>query len=456
MTVKVPPYSLESERALVALCAIYGDVAEIAQVEGIVRAEHFHDPRHGTLWTAMQAIHASGKSVDQFTLRDELTRSKSLATAGGDDYVLGLWDMAPLRRPEQHARTVREYADRRAMIATLAELIAEGYDDASKSRTWMDSVGARISALAADATQVDVSDAKTSLHRFWQRSIQIQEAGGLLGVRSGIASLDKVIVGFWCDQLTTLGGRPSAGKSALLETCAVNALFDGKRVLYVSVEMAEISMWPRLLAKHCRIDSMAIQTQTLTDYGIADVRRSMGWFMEKPFRLVTKSGITIGELRSIIRREHNKHGCDIVFVDYMQRIRPTAKHDRRDLEIGEVSNGLADLARELSIPIVAGAQVNRQVANRTDRKPMVSDLRESGSIENDSDTVILIHREAQYQNREHEEHGAKKKATQPKPEQPDPVDLGAAQLIIGKNRNGDVGLVNTRYKAEWCYFGDDA
>lgn len=452
MTVRVPPHSYDTERALVALCAIYGDVAEISLVEGMVRPDHFHDPRHEALWTAMLSIHAGGKAVDAFTLRDELKRTATLATAGGDEYVMGLWDAAPLRRPEQHARTVREYADRRAMISTLAELLAEGYDDSSKSRTWMDSVGARISALAADATHVDVSDAQTSLHRFWKRSVQIQQAGGLLGVRSGIPSLDQVIVGFWCDQLTTLGGRPSSGKSALLETCAVNAIHGGKRVLYVSVEMSELSMWPRLLAKHCRIDSMAIQTQTLTNDGMADVRRSMNWFMDKPFRLVTKSGITIGELRSIVRREHNRHGCDIVFVDYMQRVRPTTKHDRRDLEIGEVSNGLADLARELSIPIVAGAQVNRQVAARTDKRPMVSDLRESGSIENDSDTVILIHRDAQYQNKDHEDRGKRK--------EPDPseqmVDRGAAELIVGKNRNGDVGLVQTRYRAEWCYFGDDA
>lgn len=451
MIARVPPHSLDTERALVALCAIYGDAAEISQVEGIVRPEHFHDPRHVALWTAMIGIHASGKSVDAFTLRDELVRNKSLATAGGDEYVMSLWDLAPLRRPEQHAKTVREYADRRAMIATLTELVAEGYDDASKSRAWMDSVGARISGLAADATQVDVSDARTSLLRYWQRSSEIQMAGGLLGVRSGIGSLDRVIVGFWSDQLTTIGGRPSAGKSALLETCAVNALDSGKRVLYVSVEMSEISMWPRLIAKRCRIDSMAIQTQSLTQDGMTDVERTMRWFMDRPFRLVTKSGITIGELRSIVRREHNRHGCDVVFVDYMQRVRPTMKHDRRDLEIGEVSNGLADLARELSIPIVAGAQVNRQVANRGDRRPMVSDLRESGSIENDSDTVILIHREAQYQNKEHEEHG-KRKETAPSEQM---VDRGAAELIVGKNRNGDVGLVNTRYRAEWCYFGDD-
>lgn len=441
MTLRDVTYSHDLETALLACAVIYEET--LPEVHGVVSPDDFHDPSNALLWAAMTRCHTAKEPVDQFSVVRQL---ELIGRRDLEGRLLELWERAPLPRPLAHAKTIRDLARRREAISALSGLVAEGKVGDIESAAWFAKVDAVTTGISSTTSTYESSDTTESLRRFWDRSIRIREAGGLLGHRSGIASLDHLIGGFWSEQLTTLAGRPSAGKSALLETAAVNVTQAGAKALYISAEMSESLMWPRLLAKVCNLNANSIREQSLTATGFADLTKAMNWFQSKPFRLVAASGMTIADIRALVRREKQKHGVDIVFVDYLQRIRASVKHDRRDLEIGEVSNGLAELARDLDMPVVAGAQVNRQVANRPDKRPMVSDLRESGSIENDSDTIVLIHREAQY---------AKQKDPEPLAMGELPPDLGAAELIVGKNRNGDVGIANCRYTAELCLFSDE-
>lgn len=440
---RLPPHSLDHERALLAL----GMSGAMSQLDGAVQASDFYAAAHQIAWDAMARLASSGQPVDGVTLRHALASSGTLAAVGGDEWLLSLGEVPIASDADVYARTVRDLATRRRVISTLNEYASVGYDNSNPTDVYIGELEAALSKAADSAQSVEVSDSKSSLVRFWERATRVREAGGLIGVRSGIASLDAMIGGFWCDELTTLGGRPSMGKTALLETCAVNALSQSKRVLFFSLEMSEGLLWPRILAKVCDIDASAIKDQTLTRDGFADLERAMKYFQHAPFRIIAKPGLTIGQIRSIVRKESRTHGVDIVFVDYLQKVRGTVKHERRDLEIGEVSTGLAELARELSIPVVVGAQVNRGVANRADKRPMPSDLRESGSIENDSDAIVLIHREAYYRQEqilsgERDVDGG------------ETVDAGAAELIVGKNRNGPTGVAHCRYAANRCLFHD--
>lgn len=439
-----PPWSPEAETALLAVVLMRSD--DFAEVEDIVSVGDFYGAANGLTWAAMLNIRRRNETIDIPTLRDELARCGTFERVGGDGFILSLDGAVAIAPPEQYARTVREFAVRRSAIGTFRAQMLAGYNLDIDTRTYIERAEAEVlHALDVSTSVAEVSDARSSLLRFWERAVRVKAAGGLLGVRSGIASLDAYLGGFWCEQLSILGGRPSMGKTALLETCSVNALEAGERPLFFSLEMPESLLWPRLLAKVTEIDSVAIREQTLTRDGFDSLSAAMAWFRDSHFRLVAKSGLSIGQIRSIARKEVKQHGVNAIYVDYLQKIRSSRRHSSREQEVAEVSNGLAELARELNVPVIAGAQINRGNAARADKRPTLSDLRESGAIENDADNVVLIHREAYYR-REQVDAGERAQ------NEHETFDVGAAELIVGKNRNGATGTAFTRYEAELCRF----
>lgn len=442
---RVPPHSVDAERALLALVVMLG--SPMADVED-VQPEDFYVASHRVIWKTAQTLHKRGQLVEPTTVRDELFRTGMLPQAGGDEGLVAIDASMALSTAEEYAKTVRDLAHRRAAIAVLHEQVASGYDQEIETASFLERAeSAVLEIVDRSVSSVEVSDAASSMTRFYEHTRKVMAAGGLLGVKSGIDSLDAILGGFWNEQLTTLGGRPSMGKTALLETCSVNSmLFDG-RPLFVSLEMPEALLWPRLLSKLCEIDSASIRAHSLTADGIRSLHAAMLWFRQSPFRLVAKSGLTIGQIRSLARKEVKRHGVNVIYVDYLQKIRPTRKHHSREQEVSEISNGLHELAVELNIPVVVGAQVNRGAAARADKRPTMSDLRESGAIENDSDNVVLIHREAYYR-REQVKKGEREQA------HGETFDLGAAELIVDKNRNGPTEVVECRYRAEFCKFHD--
>lgn len=439
------PHSATAERGLLCHALLSSDA--LVEVDGVVLPGDFYVEAHGQAFDAMLAIVRRGHRVDQIVLREELTRRGKLEDVGGDDFLVSLYDHTPDASVDTYAQVITGYSRRRSMIRVCEARAAAGYDLATEHSDYIEQTEAMVLRASEASAVADVVDARTSMVRFWEHASRVKAAGGLLGVRSGIKALDNYLVGFWNEELTVIGGRPSMGKTALLETCAVNALGSGKRVLFFSLEMSETLLWPRILAKVSGIDSTAIKEQTLTRDGVADLDRAMRWMRDQPLRLVAKSGLSIGQIRAIARKEARGAGVDVIFVDYLQKIRGTQKHERRDLEVGEVSTGLAELARELRIPVVVGAQINRGVAARADKRPTNSDLRESGSIENDADATVLIHREAYYRH-EQVKSGERDEANG------ETFDLGAAELIVGKNRNGPTGVAHCRYVAERCLFAD--
>lgn len=442
---RLPPHSVDSERALLGCVIMLGSpIADVSEVS----PDDFYSHANRVAWAACLALHRRGSVVEPVAWRGELVETGKFTEVGGDEFMLSLDASMAMAGAEQYAKTVREMAVRRATIQTLHAQAAAGYDLEIETDAFLEGVESEIlAAVDRSSVNVEVSDAASSMTRFWEHAGRVRAAGGLLGVRSGVPSLDAVLGGFWAEQLTTLGGRPSMGKTALLETCAVNALGAGERPLFFSLEMPESLLWPRILAKVCEIDSVAIREQTLTHDGFASLSAAMKWFRDSPFRLVAKSGLTIGQIRSAARKEVKRHGVNAIYVDYLQKIRPSRKHHSREQEVAEISNGLHDLAVELKVPVVVGAQVNRGNAQRADKRPTLSDLRESGAIENDSDNVVLIHREAYYR-REQTKSGERKADPN------ETFDLGAAELVVDKNRNGPTGIVECRYRAEFCLFHD--
>lgn len=438
---RVLPHDLAAERALVGMLLVDG-ARVLEQADGVITDADCYATSHQTIWRAALAVHTRGHAVDMLTVRSELDRRGELSAVGGDEYLLGLSDSLSASDAETLCRIVRDHSQRRTLIAVCHEQAAQAYGSEIETTELIEQTEARVFGVRREDSDGGLLPARQSLVAFWERAKAVNAAGGLLGVRTGIGSLDGMIGGLWDGELTVVAGRPSMGKTAMLETLAINAthrIGPDERVLFFSAEMASAVLWPRIIAK--MVDVSANYVRSLKDDRsgneiAADALRAIDDAARLPIHLDDTSSIQIGQLRSRARRVAARHRVRLVCVDYVQIIRASKKHDRRDLEIGEVVRALKVLARELACPVVVGAQIKREVAGRADRRPTIADIRESGFIEEAADTILMLHREPYYnQNAQ---------------------DKGQAEIIVGKNRNGETGTAPARYVAHRCMFAGDS
>ena len=440
---KVPPHSIEAEQSVLGGLMLdnerWDDVAER------VVADDFYTRPHRHIFTEMARLQESGSPIDLITLAESLERQGQLDSVGGFAYLAELSKNTPsAANISAYADIVRERAVVREMISVANEIAEAGFDPQGRtSEDLLDLAESRVFKIAESRANkdegpkniADVLDATVArIEPLFQ-----QPHDGVTGVNTGYDDLNKKTAGLQPSDLIIVAARPSMGKTTFAMNLVENAaMLQDKPVLIFSLEMPSEQIMMRSLASLSRVDQTKIRTGQLDDEDWARISGTMGILLEKRnIYIDDSSGLTPTEVRSRARRIAREHGgIGLIMIDYLQLMRVPALSDNRTLEIAEISRSLKALAKELNVPVVALSQLNRSLEQRADKRPVNSDLRESGSIEQDADLIMFIYRDEVY----HENSDLK----------------GIAEIIIGKQRNGPIGTVRLTFNGQWSRFDNYA
>ena len=440
---KVPPHSIEAEQSVLGGLMLdnerWDDVAER------VVADDFYTRPHRHIFTEMARLQESGSPIDLITLAESLERQGQLDSVGGFAYLAELSKNTPsAANISAYADIVRERAVVREMISVANEIAEAGFDPQGRtSEDLLDLAESRVFKIAESRANkdegpkniADVLDATVArIEQLFQ-----QPHDGDTGVNTGYDDLNKKTAGLQPSDLIIVAARPSMGKTTFAMNLVENAaMLQDKPVLIFSLEMPSEQIMMRSLASLSRVDQTKIRTGQLDDEDWARISGTMGILLEKRnIYIDDSSGLTPTEVRSRARRIAREHGgIGLIMIDYLQLMRVPALSDNRTLEIAEISRSLKALAKELNVPVVALSQLNRSLEQRADKRPVNSDLRESGSIEQDADLIMFIYRDEVY----HENSDLK----------------GIAEIIIGKQRNGPIGTVRLTFNGQWSRFDNYA
>ncbi len=444
---KLPPFDVEAEEACIA--SILVDEEAVGRVEGLVQAEDFYRDQNRWAYEACLALWSRNEPINQVTLAHELSRREKLDDAGGLPYLSRI--VAELATPvgvEHYAQIVKRDSTYRTMITAGSQIVQLAYQggpdiDGAIARAENLIMGVRQSQRMGDLVPL-----RQLLDEFWETpGIDTPFAGTIGAIRSGFMDLDQLLGGFHRSDLVVLAARPSVGKSSLLLNFARNAAVgQNARVAIFTIEMAGEQLAQRLLASECGVDATRLRLGQMSE---AEERRAMnatGELSGLEIYIDDSSLVTVGQLQTKLRRlAQQLGGVDLVLIDYLQLMQGSSRsRDNRVAEVSEISRGLKMLARDLDVPIIAAAQLSRAPEMRTPHIPMLSDLRESGSIEQDADVVMFIYREDIYVTREDWE---TRNFDKPYPE-------GITKLIIAKHRNGPTGQVHLRFRNNLSRFED--
>ncbi|MEX0750208.1 MAG: replicative DNA helicase [Dehalococcoidia bacterium] len=444
---KLPPFDVEAEEAVIA--SILVDEEAIGRVEGIVHVEDFYRDQNRWAYEACLALWERSESINQVTLAHELSRRDKLDEAGGLPFLARI--IGELGTPvgvEHYAGIVKRDATYRTMITVGSQIVQMAYQGGPD----LDGAISRAENLTMQLRQAqrmsDLVPLRELLDAFWETpGIDSPFAGTIGSVRSGFMDLDTLLGGFHRSDLMVVAARPSVGKSALLLNFARNAaVAQNARVAIFTIEMSGEQLAQRLLAAESNIDASRLRLGQMND---VDERRAMqatGELSALDIYIDDSSVVTVPQLHTKLRRLKQQLGdLDLVVIDYLQLMHGGSRNrDNRVQEVSEISRGLKMLARELDVPILAAAQLSRAPEMRQPHIPMLSDLRESGSIEQDADIVMFIYREDVYVTREDWE---MRNFDQPYPE-------GITKLIVAKHRNGPTGVVHLRFRSHLSRFED--
>lgn len=413
------------------------------RVNDIIEPDDFYSEANARIYEAMVELASKGSPIDSVTLRSRLESSGKLSAVGGDEYLIGLTDVIPaLANITHHAEIVREKSTVRRLILACHEIAARGYGDYGEAERFLDEAESKIFAVARASGGTPYEPLRESLLRTFQDLMRAAERKQrVTGLSTGFERLDRMTSGMHPGDLIIIAGRPGMGKTSFALNVCIHAAAvkneDGTptTAAIFSLEMPKEQLARRMLTSEARVDAGKVRTGMLTRDDWTDLTAAAGQLSELPIYIDDKPGISVMELRGKARRLKAEAGLGLIVVDYLQLMRASGRVDSREQEISEISRSLKGLAKELSIPIIALSQLNRGVETRgtKDKRPQLSDLRESGAIEQDADTIIFIYREEVY-NRD------------------DPSAQGIAELIIGKQRNGPTGIVKCKFFREYTRF----
>ena len=429
------PWSSEAEQAVLGAMLLDQDAA-LRAVE-MVDDTMFYREEHRRLFRAMRALVERRSVIDPVTLNDELERRGELGQVGGAEYVAELVDAAPTAANlEHHARILRDKAILRRLIEASTQTITEAYDGRSQAPELLDVAEARIFHISQQRLDQGFTRLKEMLWPAMERIEALQRSGKTItGVPTGFVDLDGLTSGFQPSELIIVAARPSMGKTALVLNIAAHAAIEAKvGVAVFSLEMSKDALVQRLLTAEAQVDSSRVRRSALRDADFTRLARAAGILQGCPIWIDDTPAITLLEMRSKARRLKAEHDIGLVVVDYLQLMRSPEYSENRVQEISDVSRSLKGLARELRVPVVALSQLSRASEQRGgDRKPILSDLRDSGAIEQDADVVIFIHR-AEYYDKE------------------DESKRGLAEIMLAKHRNGPTGDITLRFSREFTRF----
>ena len=437
MAARIPPQNLEAEQSI--LGGLMLDKEAWDQIADLVSADDFYKPQHQKIFQVIANLVREAQPVDLITVSNALQSLGELSEAGGTDYLLEIVNKTiSAANIVSYAKIVKEKSVLRKMILASSEIIQKSYDEEySEIGVFIDSAEERFYKLGqAKATEGLVNPldvVKSSIARIedlYKRKAEIT------GVATGFTYLDKMTAGLHGGELTIIAARPSMGKTAFSLNIAQHMSFRlQKTVAYFSLEMGREAMMMRVLATESRINSNEIRSGRIPDSAWPKLINAASMISDSNLYIDDTSGISPMEVRSRARRLKAQVGLDCIIIDYLQLMDLKQKVESRERAVSEISKSLKALAKELNVPVIALAQLNRGVEGRTEKRPMLSDLRESGSIEQDADVIMMLYREDYYDKENSEV-------------------MGNAEVIIGKQRNGPTGTVKLKFEAELSRFRD--
>jgi replicative DNA helicase len=440
---RIPPQSGDVEKAVLGAMLIEREA--IARAIEVLPPDAFYDNRHRRIYASILRLFENGHPVDLITTSEELKRHGELEPAGGDYYLSELTThVASAANVEYHARIIAEKSVLRRLIETMTAHIGRAYDAGADAFELLDQVESDIFRISDTQLRRAASSMKDVLHDTLASLETIHgRESGITGVPTGFRSLDALTGGWQPSDLVIIAARPSMGKTAFALAMARNAAMHAKEatpVAIFSLEMSARQLAQRLLTSEARVDSQAARTGRLSDDDWPRLARAASRLSEASIFIDDTPGLSILELRAKCRRLKAEHGIGLVVVDYLQLMHGTSavRNANREQEIAQISRSLKALAKELNIPVIALSQLSRAVETRGgDKRPQLSDLRESGSIEQDADVVAFIYRAERY-GITVDEHGNS--------------TSGLGEIIVGKQRNGPVGNVRLAFIHQYARF----
>jgi replicative DNA helicase len=432
---KVPPQNLEAESSVLGGILLENEAVNV--VLELLRPEDFYRESHRKIFRAIIDLTDRGEPVDLITLSDFLKIRNELDAVGGTAYLASLADFVPTAANiAYYARIVREKSVLRSLIATATDIATRGYEEQGNVDEFLDSaekVIFEISEKKVKAAFVSVGDMIKDTLKTVERLYERKEM--ITGVPTGYGDLDKLTAGLQPADLIIVAGRPGMGKTSFALNIATNAAFAGVGAAVFSLEMAKEQLVLRMLCSEARVNSSKVRSGYLGERDFPQLAKAAGRLHDAPIYIDDTPAISVLELRAKARRlvrDHTKK-IGLIVVDYLQLMRGMGGANNREQEISEISRSLKALAKELGLPVIALSQLNRKVEDRTGRKPQMSDLRESGAIEQDADVIMFIYREELYDKNNEDV-------------------KGKAEVIVEKQRNGPTGTITLAFLSEYTRF----
>ncbi len=430
---KIPPQNLDAEQSVLGAMLI--DKEAVVKAIEILRPEDFYRDANGHIFQAIINLFDRNEPVDLITLTEELRQTGLLDQVGGVSYVAGLVNSVPTSANIEHyAAIIEEKSLLRKLIGVSTRIAQMGYEAEEEVESLLDKAERMIFELTQRKSHTGfVSLKKVLMQTFERIEFLHQNKGGITGVPSGFTDLDRLTSGFQNSDLIIVAARPSMGKTAFCLNIAQHASVRKKLPVAVfSLEMSREQLVTRMLCGEAMVDQQKVRTGQLSDEDWQKLTKAAGPLSQAPLYIDDSPGLSAVEMRAKCRRLKSEHGLAMVVIDYLQLMQGGRKTENRQQEISEISRSLKSLARELQVPVIALSQLSRAVEQRQDKKPMMSDLRESGSLEQDADLVMFIYRDEYYN--------------------PDTERRGRADIIVAKQRNGPVGTVELGFFKEFTKF----
>ena len=432
---RMVPHNVEAEQAV--LGALLIDPDAIFKVNTFVRAEDFYVERHQWIYDSIMALHERREAVDFVTLCDELERRERLVDMGGAAYLTSLINSTPTAlNIEHYGHIVERTSTLRRLIGAAGEIAALAYQDTDDVSEVVDRAEQILFGVSQRRSARDMRLIRDVVSEYYDRIDYLyQHKGETIGVPTGFRSLDKLLGGLQKSDLIIIAARPGMGKTSLMLSIAQNtARKYNQRVAVFSLEMSAEQLVQRLISAETGIDSQRLRIGNLRDDEWPTLIQATGELSETMIFIDDTPSISAMQVRTKARRLYAEYGLDLLIIDYLQLMQSDRRTENRVQEISFLTRALKGLARELNIPVVVGSQLSRAVEQRNDKHPMLSDLRESGSIEQDADIVAFIYRDDYYT---------------PESEQPN-----IAEILVSKHRNGPTGMVPLFFKQELAQFLD--
>lgn len=430
---KIPPQSLEAERAVLGSMMI--DSQAVDAVRELVDEKDFYLPSHQTIFASIVELSRRGSPVDLLTVSEYLRAQNLLEPAGGIQTIAGLVDsVTSSASVSAYAKLIREKATYREFIRIGTSMMEEAYQGALDVTDFSDKVEKDIFKISERGLGEAMSPVREVVRdAFKQIQERFEKKSAITGLPSGFFGLDRLTSGFQKSDLVIIAARPSVGKTAFaLNIASHMAIRDHAPVAVFSLEMSKEQLVQRMLCMESRVDGQRMKGGYLTDEDWPRLTQAAAMLSEAPIYIDDTPGLSSFEVRAKCRRLARTQGLSCVIIDYLQLMRVKGKVESREREIAEISMSLKALAKELSIPVIALSQLNRSLEGRTDKRPVLSDLRESGAIEQDADIIMMLYRDEVYH--------------------PDTDSPGIAEIIVSKHRNGPTGLIKLAFLNEYTRF----